>query len=141
MTILLVEDHKPTRDEIRALVEQQPDLRVIGEAVTGEDAITLTRELRPDTIIMDILLPGINGVETTRAICAEHPGIKVVALSNHFGSSLVQAILDAGGRGYVRKSRAFEDLVIALRAIANGTQYVDRKFAPRKAGGVPSPQS
>ena len=80
-------------------------------------------------------------VAMSRVLKSLHPGIKVVALSNHFGSSLVQAILDAGGRGYVRKSRAFEDLVIALRAIATGTQYVDRKFAPRTAGGVPSPQS
>jgi DNA-binding NarL/FixJ family response regulator len=123
MTILLVDDHQPTREEMRALIEAQPDMTVVAEAPTGEDAVAQARELRPDIVIMDILLPGMNGVEATRAICAENPGIKVLALSNHFGESLVQAILAAGGKGYVQKSRAFEELIPALRAVAAGTQY------------------
>ena len=128
MTILLVEDHKPTRAEIRALLEQQPDLQVLGEAESGEEAVVQARTLRPDVIIMDILLPGMNGVEATRAICAEQPHVKVLALSNHFGDSLVLSILNAGGLGYVRKSRAFEELIPALRSVAAGQQYVDKGF-------------
>ncbi len=131
MNILLVEDHQPTRAEIRALVEQQPDMRVVAEAMTGEEAITQAHDLRPDIVVMDILLPGINGVEATRTICAKLPSIHILALSNHYGKSLVQAILDAGGRGYVRKSRAFEDLIPALRAVAAGAKYVDRECAAR----------
>ena len=129
MTILLVEDHQPTREEVRSLIEQQPDMHVVGDAMSGEDAVERARELRPDVIVMDILLPGMNGVEATRAICAGQPGVKVLALSNHFGESLVQAILSAGGLGYVRKSRAFEDLIPALRAVATGTSFVDKSFS------------
>ena len=126
MTILLVDDHQPTREEMRALVERQPDMTVLAEAPTGEDAVAQTRALHPDIVIMDILLPGMNGVEATRAICAENPGIKVLALSNHSGESLVQAILAAGGKGYVQKSRAFEELIPALLAVAAGRQYFDK---------------
>jgi len=128
MTILLVEDHQPTRETMRALIEEQPDMRVVAEAGSGEEAVERALELRPEVIVMDILLPGMNGVEATREICAKQPGVKVLALSNHFGESLVQAILDAGGLGYVQKSRAFEELVPALQAVAAGRQYVGRRF-------------
>ena len=133
MTILLVEDHSPTRAEVRALLEREPDMTVVGEAVCGEDAVSLARELRPDIIVMDILLPGINGVEASRLIHAERPSIRILALSNHFGESLVQAILTAGGMGYVRKSRAFEELIPALRMVASGQTHVSSRFC------VPAP--
>ena len=126
MTILLVDDHQPTRDEMRALVERQPDMTVVAESPTGEDAVAQARALRPDIVIMDIRLPGMNGIEATRAICAENPGIKVLALSNHFGESLTNAILNAGGRGYVKKSKAFEELIPALQAVAAGRQYFSK---------------
>ena len=124
MRILLVEDHKPTRDEMRALIEREPDMTVVAEAGTGEDAVDRAREERPDVIVMDVLLPGMNGIETTRKVRAENPDLRVLALSNHFGESLVRAILDAGGLGYVRKNRAFEELIPALRSVAAGAQYV-----------------
>ena len=133
MKILLIEDHKPTRDEMRALIEQQPDMTVVAEAGTGEDAVGMAREKRPEVVLMDILLPGMNGIETTRKILAEQPGLRVLALSNHFGDSLVHAILAAGGLGYVQKSRAFEELIPALRAVASGERYVSKGFAARKS--------
>ena len=126
MTILLVDDHQPTRDDMRALVERQPDMTVVAESPTGEDAVAQARALRPDIVIMDIRLPGMNGIEATRAICAENPDIKVLALSNHFGESLTNAILNAGGRGYVKKSKAFEELIPALQAVAAGRQYFSK---------------
>jgi len=132
MTILLVDDHKPTRDEMRALFERQLDMTVVAEAETGEDAVIRARKLRPDIIVMDILLPGMNGIEATRTIRAEFPDAKILALSNHFGASLVQAVLDAGGLGYVRKSNAFEELVPALRSVAAGRQYVPPDIAEQK---------
>jgi DNA-binding NarL/FixJ family response regulator len=113
---------------MHALIEEQPDMHVVAEAITGEEAVDLARELCPEIIVMDILMPGMNGVEATRAICAAQPGLKVLALSNHFGASLVQAILDAGGQGYVQKSRAFEELIPALRSVAAGKQYVCQRF-------------
>lgn len=133
MRILLVEDHKPTRDEMRALIEGQSDMTVVAEVATGEAAVTSASEVRPDIVVMDILLPGINGIEATRKIRAEHPDIRVLALSNHFGDSLVQAILGAGGMGYVRKSLAFEELISALRSVAAGQQYVCKGSAGQKS--------
>lgn len=124
MRIMLVEDHKLTRDEMRALIERQADMMVVAEARTGEDAVDRAREVQPDVVVMDILLPGMNGVATTRKILAEQPCIKVLALSNHFGDSLIQNVLGAGGLGYVQKSRAFEELIPALRSVATGKQYV-----------------
>ncbi len=131
MRILLVEDHKPTRDEMRVLIERHPDLIVVAEAATGEEGLSRARETVPDVVVMDILLPGMNGVEATRKIRAERPGIRVLALSNHYGESLVKAILDAGGQGYVRKNRAFEELVPALRAVAAGQTYISPPPASR----------
>lgn len=127
MRILIVEDHKPTCGEIRVLIEQQPDMTVVGEAPTGETAVGMAREARPDIVVMDILLPGMNGIEATRKILAKEPGIKVLALSNHFGDSLVASILAAGGLGYVMKSRAFEELVPALRSVYAGVKYVSKR--------------
>jgi len=121
---MLVEDHNPTRDEMRAMIERQADMIVVAEAGSGEDAVEKARAEVPDIVVMDILLPGMNGIEATRKIRAERPDIKVLALSNHFGESLVRAILDAGGLGYVRKNRAFEELIPALRTVATGKQYV-----------------
>ncbi|OGV71405.1 MAG: hypothetical protein A2340_06935 [Lentisphaerae bacterium RIFOXYB12_FULL_60_10] len=132
MRILLVDDHKPTRDEIRALIDPQADMSVVAEADTGELAVTLARRERPDIIVMDILLPGINGIDAAREILQELPQIRILALSNHFGESLVQAILDVGGAGYVRKFRAFEELIPALRSVAAGQTYVSHGSTVRK---------
>ncbi|MDD5704592.1 MAG: response regulator transcription factor [Kiritimatiellae bacterium] len=127
MRVLLVDDHKPTRDEMRSLIERQPDMVVVAEADTGEAAVDRARNERPDVVVMDILLPGINGIEASRRILAQQPDVVVLALSNHFGESLVQAVLDAGGQGYVRKSRAFEELIPALRSVAAGQRYVSKE--------------
>lgn len=123
MRILMVDDHRATREEIRALIECEADMCVVAEADSGEDGVVKAGELSPDVVVMDILLPGMNGIEATRKILAAQPGIRVLALSNHFGESLEQAILKAGGMGFVRKSRAFENLIPALRAVYAGQQY------------------
>ena len=118
---------------MRALIEQQPDMTVVAEAGTGEDAVDMAHDERPDVVVMDILLPGMNGIETSRKIRATQPDVKVLALSNHFGESLVQAILEAGGLGYVRKNRAFEELIPALRAVAAGKKYISNGFTVKKS--------
>lgn len=127
-TILLVDDHKATRDEIRALIEGEQDLRVVAESVTGEIALDRARDHKPDVVIMDILLPGMNGIVTTRRMLAEQPGIRVLALSNHSGDSLVDAVFEAGGLGYVLKRRAFQELIPAIRSVAAGERYVSTSY-------------
>jgi DNA-binding NarL/FixJ family response regulator len=126
MRILIVEDHKATRDEMRSLIEREPDMDVVAEAETGEECVFLARAEHPDVVVMDILLPGMNGIEATRKILAERPDTKVLALSNHFGNSLVKAIMKAGGKGYVLKGKAFEELIPALRSVVAGQQYISK---------------
>jgi DNA-binding NarL/FixJ family response regulator len=121
---MLVDDHKPTRDELREMVTTQPDISVVAEAESGEEAVEKARVSLPDVIVMDIMMHGVNGIEATRRILAERPGTRVLALSNHSGLSLVQAILNAGGLGYVPKNRAFEELIPALRCVAGGQRYI-----------------
>jgi two-component system invasion response regulator UvrY len=129
MRILLVEDHKATRDEIRVLIEGQSGMTVVAEAENGEDGVKQARKVRPDVVVMDILLPGMNGIEATRKILVELPETRILALSNHFGAGLVQAILEAGGLGYVRKNRALEELIPALQSVSEGRQYVGGQSA------------
>lgn len=127
MNILLVDDHQATRAEIRALIEREPGMVVVAEAGTGEEAVQKASSEIPDVIVMDILLPGMNGIEAIQAIRARDPSARIVALSNHHGKGLIRAVFDAGSLGYVRKNRAFEELVPALRAVAGGGRYVSQQ--------------
>ena len=124
--ILLVEDHNCTREEMKAIIDGQEDLTVVAEAASGEEAIQEAARTVPDLIVMDIGLPGINGVEAMRAILTKTPDTKVVALSNYSGPTVVQAVLNAGGRAYVPKGRAFEELIPAIRGVAAGERYFGR---------------
>ncbi|MDD5678587.1 MAG: response regulator transcription factor [Kiritimatiellae bacterium] len=126
MNILLIDDHAETRKEMAALINAEKDLAVVAEAVTGEEGVVKTCELKPDLVVMDIFLPGINGIEATKNILANNPAEKILVLSNYSGHILVQAILKAGALGYVRKGNAFEELVPAVRSIAVGKQYLGK---------------
>jgi DNA-binding NarL/FixJ family response regulator len=124
MRVLLVDDHRPTREEMKSLIDREENLRVVAESDSGEAAIDEAVRLNPDIVVMDIVLPGINGVEATRAILKVCPNAKVLALSNYSGPALVQAVLEAGGLGYVRKEQAFEQLIPAIHAVAAGKRYL-----------------
>ena len=124
--VLLVDDHAPTREEMRILIDRQQNMAVCGQSETGEAAVEDARRIEPDLIIMDIALPGITGVEAMKIIMREHPQTKILALSNHSGRILVQAIINAGGMGYVRKDRAFEELIPALHTLLQGETYLGR---------------
>ena len=126
LRVLVVDDHVSTREEVCALIRHEQDMQIVAEVGTGEEAIDAVRQAQPDVVVMDIALPGITGVEATEDIMRELPGIHVVALSNHGGRKLVQAVLNAGGLGYVRKEHAFEELLPAIRAVAKGEKYLDR---------------
>ena len=99
-------------------------MEVVAQVGTAEEAIEAARRLEPDIVIMDILLPLMNGIEATRTILSDRPGTRILALSNYSGPILVQTILDAGGLGFVRKNRAFEELIPAIRAVGEGKRYV-----------------
>jgi two-component system response regulator NreC len=118
--ILLADDHKIMREGLRALLENESNIEVIGEAADGRETIRLVRELSPDVVIMDIAMPGLNGIVATRRIVDELPDVKVVALSMHSDRTFVVRMLKAGAMGYVLKESAFGELARAVRTVANG---------------------
>jgi len=124
MNIVLVDDHAATRDEIVALLALQDDLAIVGQAANGEEGVRLARQLRPDVIVMDVVMPGMNGIDATAAVRSSVPETRVLALSNHIGEHLIEVLFRAGATGYVRKDRAYEELVPAIRAVARGEHFI-----------------
>ena len=127
--ILLVDDHKITRDGLRAMFEKLPDTEVVGEAESGREAVKLTRELKPDVIIMDISMPDLNGIDATQQILAESPKIKVIALSMYSDRRYVIGMLKAGVSGYLLKSCAFDELANAVNAVVKNRSYISPQIA------------
>jgi len=115
--ILIADDHEVVRHGIRALLETHDGWVVAGEAVTGREAVEETRRLQPDLVIMDITMPEMNGLEATRQILKEVPGVEVLVLSVHDSEQLVREVLEAGARGYVLKSDAGRDLITAVETL------------------------
>lgn len=127
--ILLVDDHKITRDGLRAMFEKLPDTEVVGEAESGREAVRLTKELKPAVIIMDISMPDLNGIDATRQILAESPKIKVIALSMYSDRRYVIGMLKAGVSGYLLKSCAFDELANAVNAVVKNRSYISPQIA------------
>jgi DNA-binding NarL/FixJ family response regulator len=122
--IVLADDHQIVRLGVRSLLEVEPDLKVVGEAENGEDALGLVTELCPDVVIMDISMPDVNGIEATRRILAQFPQTKVIALSMHSDSLFVMNMLKAGASGYLLKDCALEELVKAIRTVLREKTYL-----------------
>ncbi len=122
--ILLADDHGVLRAGLRALLDAEPDLEVVGEADTGEDAIKQVKELKPDIVVMDLSMPGMGGMEATRRIAAMDDGTKVLVLTMHAEEEFLLPVLDAGGNGFVRKTSADEDLTHAIRTVARDEVFL-----------------
>ena len=127
--ILLVDDHKIVRDGLRSLIEKDQDTEVVGEASDGRAAVQQVRNLSPDVVIMDIAMPDLNGIEATRQILAERPGIKVVALSMHSDSRFIAEMLRSGALGYLLKNCAFEELTKAIHSVIEDQTYLSSGIA------------
>jgi len=124
MRIVIADDEGILRQGLSALIREQPDMEVVGEAQDGWQAVALAKELKPDAVVMDISMPNLNGVDATRQILAENPNIKVVALSMHPDRHYVTEILKAGALAYVLKCYFVDELVKALHAAAAGEHYL-----------------
>ncbi len=126
--VLLVDDHAIIREGLRSLLEKQPEMEVIADTDDGRKAIELVRELLPNIIIMDITMPGLNGIEATRQVIAEFPDVKVIALSIHSKRRFVADMLSAGATGYILKECMFDELVQAIKAVASGGRYLSPRI-------------
>ncbi len=136
--VLLVDDHEMVRRGTRDLLDLAPDIRVIGEASDGEEAIHLVARTRPDVVLMDVALPGTNGIAATREIKRMMPRVAVLALSAYDDPAYVHALLDAGAAGYILKSIRGPALIGAVRAVRDGESVIDpalTAIAARRAAG------
>jgi two-component system response regulator NreC len=127
--VLIADDHRIMRDGLRAMLEKEHDIKVVGEALDGRMTERLARELLPDVIIMDVAMPELNGIEATRQIVAELPGVKIIALSMHDDRRFVLNMLKAGASGYMLKDCAFKDLSKAIRVVMSHKTYLSHEVA------------
>lgn len=146
MDVLLVDDHKIMRDGIKAILSRGSEFRVVGEAENGPDAVQFTKRFRPHLVVMDLGLPGLNGVETTQEILRFHEECKVVILSMYDDENSVIGAIRAGARGFILKRASDMDLVDALRMVAAGGIYLspqvsDRLLARIQKGDLESHQT
>ena len=130
--ILLADDHALVRQGFRMILEEQPDMEIVGQAGNGREAVELASKLHPDVTVMDVAMPELNGIEATRRITTVSPRTRVLALSMHKDSMYVREILRAGARGYLLKDSGDADLVAAVRAVAKGDGYI----SPSVSGAV-----
>lgn len=153
--VLVADDQPLVRAGLVMLLDSEPDLEVVGEATDGESAVTLCRSMRPDVVLMDVRMPGMNGIDATRILAAgEPPGlgdpdhvVRIIVLTTYHTDDAVYAALRAGASGFVLKDAAPDELVSAIRAVASGEAWLDppvarrllADFASRPDTGVPPP--
>ena len=122
--ILICDDHKIFREGLRALLEKQPGVKVVGGARDGLEAVRMTRELSPDIVIMDVTMPGLNGIEAARKLAKIKKNTSIIALSMHNDRKYVTEIFKAGARAYLLKDSAFEELMDAIKSVSCGRSFL-----------------
>jgi len=127
--VLIADDHQIIREGLRAMLENEPDIKIVGEAVDGRMTERLARELAPDVIIMDVAMPDLNGIEATRQIAAQLRGVKIIALSMHDDRRFVLNMLKAGAAGYMLKDDAFKNLAKAVRMVVANKTYLSHEIS------------
>ncbi len=148
ITVFLADDHAVVRDGLRALLEAQPDMRVIGDAANGHETVRGVARLCPDVVVLDIAMPELNGIEAAREINEICPATQVIILSMHSTTEHIFRALEAGVRGYLLKESAGIEVVDAIRAVHSGQRYLSQRISDRiiddyvrqrQAGQVKSP--
>jgi len=134
--VLVVDDHAFIRRGVQSILHAFPEWELCGEADNGADAVRLSEALKPEVIIMDISMPGLNGIEATRTIHKNHPETKVILLTLHDNDELVRSAFRAGARGYLLKVDAEKELVQALREIVREGAYISPKIDPEVISSV-----
>jgi DNA-binding NarL/FixJ family response regulator len=143
LRILIADDHEVARRGIRALLESHPGWEVCGDAADGREAVSAAARLKPDLVLLDIGMPSLNGLDATRQILAANPDIRVLILTMHDTEQVVREVLAAGARGFLLKSDAGRDLVVAVEALQNRRTFFTTKVAQLVLDGYlrPGPES
>ncbi len=131
--VMLVDDHAVVRMGFRLLLEGAPDMKVVAEAVSGEEACRIYQEKRPDVVVMDISMPGIGGLEALNRIIAKDPAARILVLSAHEDTMHPRRVLKAGALGYLSKRSAAEELIQAIRQVAQGKTFIEPGIAQQLA--------
>jgi two-component system invasion response regulator UvrY len=131
--VMLVDDHAVVRMGFRMLLEGSSDIKVLGEADSGEEAVRRFAEMKPDVIVMDISMPGIGGLEAIDRILAKDPGVRILVLSAHEDAMHARRVLKAGAAGYLTKRSAAEELIRAIRVVSQGKTYLEPGIAQQMA--------
>jgi DNA-binding NarL/FixJ family response regulator len=134
LRLVLAEDHKVMREGLRIVLDREADLEVVGEADDGVAAVRLTRELRPDVVLMDLSMPVLDGLKATEALRMTLADTRILILTRHGEGSYVHRLLTAGASGYVVKQSAAEELVRAIRRVAAGQKYLDPAVTDKVIG-------
>jgi DNA-binding NarL/FixJ family response regulator len=137
--LFLVDDHAVVRSGLRALLESKSNLEIVGEAENGEKALELIPTLNPHIVLLDISMPGLNGIEVAKKLKAALPSIRLIALSMHEDLEYVQGFLEAGGSGYVPKSSLEKQLIDAIYAVSRGEYYAPSKLLSELAREMAAP--
>ena len=135
LRVLLADDHVTVRHGLKLLIDAQSDMKVVSEASDGDTAVRNAVALKPDVVVMDISMPGTNGLAATRTLKKQQPGIAVITLTRHSDDAYLQELLRAGVSGYVLKQSAPNELLQAIRAAAAGGQYLDSTLTARVTAG------
>ncbi len=129
LRVLIAEDHAIVRDGLRALLNNNPDLEVVGEAEDGREAVQLANQLEPDLVLMDLSMPKANGTEAIRTIKVRHPKTKIIALTVHKAEEYVRTTLEAGADGYILKDDSQHDLLAAIRSVTRDHTHLSPGIA------------
>jgi len=136
LRILLADDHVLVRQGLRALIDAQPDMEIVGEADDGEAALAGARDLSPDIVVMDLTMPRMGGIRASELLKQDQPDVKVLALTAHEDGSYIRQVLGVGVSGYLLKRAAADELIHALRTVARGGVYLDPSLAGQVLGGL-----
>jgi len=124
--IILVDDHKLLRDGLKNIIEQRSNMHIIGEASNGREAAKICSKLLPNVIIMDVAMPGLNGIEAAIQIHKTHPDIKIIGLSMHSSKQFIQGMFNAGASGYLLKDGDSDELITAITTVMHNKKYLSK---------------
>jgi DNA-binding NarL/FixJ family response regulator len=136
LRVLVADDHAIVRQGLKLLIDSQPDMEVVGEAADGHGVLAQSEALKPDIVVMDISMPGMNGLAATQALKRVQPAVAIVALTRHEDETYLEDLLRAGAAGYVLKQSAPTEFVQAIRVVAAGGLFLDPAMTPRVANGL-----